>query len=271
MSEEADPVTDADLVAYLDGELAESERRALETRIGGDAGLAARLDVLARGGRPFDQAYDLLLRHAPAGRLEAMLAGIIARTTARPAAGHRPPDLRLARIAAGLLLFLAGGAAGVGLPALLPGMMGSAETEASEGGWRAVVAEYLTLYTSDTLAGIPDDMGLRAQELAAVANKLALDLTLDKVALPGLSLKRSQLFSLDGEPLAQIAYLSPRDGPVALCVIADGAGEEAQRFEQRQGRNIVYWSKAGHDFMLIGKTPRLELEKLAALLADRLT
>jgi len=41
-------------------------------------------------------------------------------------------------------------------------------------------------------------------------------------------------------------------------------------FEERHGQNIVYWSKRGHAFMLIGDLPRRRLETLAASLAARI-
>jgi anti-sigma factor RsiW len=257
--------SDADLVAYLDGELAEPQRGLLESRLAADPALKARLELLAAGKRSFAEAFVPLLAAAPSERLGRLLAGAAATLAARTAGEARRRNRRLAQIAAAIVLFLAGAAVGIGVPKLLPA---GSPSEAIADGWRAVVAEYLTLYTSDTLAGIPDDPALRGQELAAVGGKLAIDLTVDKVNLPGLALKRSQIFTLDGKPLAQIAYLTP-DGPLAFCIIADGTAERAPRFEQRQGRNIVYWSKGGREFMLIGKTPRPQIEILAASLAER--
>ncbi len=83
-----------------------------------------------------------------------------------------------------------------------------------------------------TLANIPDDAAVRTRELEAVGSKLALDLSFEKVALPN-STSSALSYSSRRQPLAQIAYLSPRDGPVAFCIIADGATDEAIRFEQR--------------------------------------
>ena len=139
-------------------------------------------------------------------------------------------------------------------------------------GWRAVVADYLNLYTRDTLADIPDDPTLREKELAFVGNKLSLDLSTEKVALPDLALKRSQIYSLEGRPLAQIVYL-PKDGdPVAFCIIQGGQKtEQRPAFESREGKNVVYWSNADHKFMLFGDLPKSQLEPLANSLAARLT
>jgi len=263
-----DPIRDEELVAYLDGELPASTRALVEERVAADPGLAARLDMLRRGSRDFRPAFDVLLDAAPTARLERLLAETI---PARPSARWHW-DRRLALIAAGIVLFLAGAAAGV----FLPQIAGLAPTEQadndqSDGNWRAVVAEYLTLYTRETLAAIPDDDALRATELKTVGTHLGLDLSPASVALPDLALKRAQLFAYEGKPLAQIAYLAPGDGPLAFCIIANGEPDTAPRFEERQGRNIVYWSKDGRAFMLIGAASRDQLEALAARLQADVT
>ena len=173
--------------------------------------------------------------------------------------------------AAAIVIFVAGAALGVGFTHLLPQteVAGGDESAATPDGWRVVVAEYLTLYTRDTLANLPDDRSRHEAELKSVGDKLALGLSVDKVALDGLVLKRSQLFNFDGRPLAQIAYLTSDDGPVSFCIIADAVKDQAPSFEERRGQNIVYWSKRGHAFMLIGDLPRRTLETLAASLAAR--
>jgi anti-sigma factor RsiW len=172
-------------------------------------------------------------------------------------------------LAAGLLIFAAGAMVGFGLPLVAQRSNEIAESAAADG-WREIVAEYLTLYTSETLADIPEDAAQRARELSTVADKLTLDISPDKVALPGLAFKRAQLFALDGQPLAQIAYLSSY-GPVAFCVIRDDQPDAGREFEERHGQSIVYWSKGGHAFMLIGKVPRSQLETLAATLEQQVS
>ena len=67
------------------------------------------------------------------------------------------------------------------------------EPGAGSGGWRATVAEYLTLYRRDTFANLPEDRSLRETELKTVGDKLALPLSVDKLALDDLALKRLQL------------------------------------------------------------------------------
>ncbi|MET0743167.1 MAG: anti-sigma factor, partial [Microvirga sp.] len=133
---------------------------------------------------------------------------------------------------------------------------------------------YLTLYTPETLAGIPDDADLRRRELAGVAGRLGLALAPEAVALPGLPLKRAQIFAYDERPLGQVAYLDPSSGPLALCITTGagpGAGAgPALREERREGFNIVFWDTGRHRLMLIGRAPFERLRSLASLLASRL-
>ena len=271
MIDEAYSATDSQLLADVDGALSPPEREALGARLAGDPALKARLAELASGSRPFASAYDVLLRNAPRERLAASLERArsrfeAGRTEKRWVAAQR----WLRPLAAAIVVFLAGGAVGLGFAHLVPNtQIAGDDSGARADGWRAVVAEYLTLYTRDTLANMPDDRSLRETELKSVGDKLALGLSVDKVALAGLVLKRSQLFDLDGRALAQIAYLTPDDQPVAFCIIADGEGDHQLSFEERQGKNIVYWSKGGHAFMLIGNQSRSTLETLAASLAAR--
>jgi len=264
---------DAELTAFIDGALPEAERAALEKRLAADPELAGRLAFLRQGGRDFAPAFDLLLAAAPGDRLETILAGAIERVSRMPPVTGTPPRdrQRLAfRIAAGFILFLAGTSLGV----LLPRVFGTAPSEQAERGpanWRSAVAEYLTLYTRDTLAGIPDDAATRTAELAQAGTRLALDLTPEKVALPDLQLKRAQLFEFNGKPLAQLAYLGPGDGPVAFCIIVNGAADAPAKFEEREGQNIVFWSKGGRGYLIIGRTGRQNLEALAAQLQETIS
>ncbi len=266
MSDSVTPVSDESLVAYLDGELPAEERRALDETLGRDPALKARLDRLAAGSPRFREAFDLLLQGAPADRLQALLA----KAESAAAAGRAPAsrwNRQRAAIAAAIVLFLTGAAVGVGVPLAVQQIAGP-DVEKSHN-WRSVVAEYLSLYTRETLAGIPDDQTLRQAELANVGQKLALPLDVGKVVLPDLALKWAQLFQFDGKPLAQIAYLSPNDGPVAFCIIVNGQKDAPPAFEERQGKGIVFWQKGGRGFMLIGAMPKDQLELLATTLAAR--
>jgi anti-sigma factor RsiW len=247
------------LTAYLDGELDEPVRAALEARMLAEPALKSRLEQLARGGRPFGAAYAALLAAAPQDRLTAGLNAAIA--------GHRAHAERrnwqrvAMAIAAALVIFVAGGATGyLVLPQFNP--------PTPLPGWRQVVAEYQGLMTTDTLEAIPDDPNAVAAELAAAGGKLAVDLTADKLALPDAELKRAEILEFRGKPLVQLAYLADAE-PVALCIIANGQPNKATDFEMREGFNIVFWTDDGRGYMLIGKLPRDKLEAYAGTLQPK--
>ena len=86
-----EPVTDADLVTYLDGLLGEEDAGWLEREAKLDPALDARLDLLRRGDRPFAQAYDFLLHEAPEKRLNQILK-LAKEPPPPPVAEPEPPE-----------------------------------------------------------------------------------------------------------------------------------------------------------------------------------
>ncbi|MGK7245155.1 anti-sigma factor family protein [Buttiauxella agrestis] len=62
--------TDEMLVAYLDNELSETQRKVLESRLAKDNALAQRLALLERSNLPFKAAFEPLLELAPDEHLQ---------------------------------------------------------------------------------------------------------------------------------------------------------------------------------------------------------
>jgi anti-sigma factor RsiW len=253
MSAEED---DGQLVAYIDQQLGETERSALEARLAVDPLLRERLARLQEGGRPFAAAFNALLNAAPLERLGASLAALDAdgqaETSARPSQRFR---LRGLAAAAAILLFCAGVAVGrYGLP---PGE-GSRDED-----WRKAVAEYMSLYTPETFAALPPP---REEDVAALGAKLGVDLSLQRVGLPNLQFKGAAIFAHEGAPLGQLAYLDPATGPVLFCIIRDSEEDAAMETSKRDGFAMASWARGGRGYMLIGRLP----ESRTAELADQL-
>ncbi len=254
---DSDLSDDALLTAYIDGELPAEARASLEERLAGEAELSARLDMLQRGGRDFAGAFGVLVAEAPHERLAAILAE--ATKQVPPAPVRR--SWRPAAIAAAIALFVLGAAAGYVVP-LMSGIVQPVPV-AQAPNWRQTVAEYMGLMTPDTLAVIPDNPTQLADELSAVGEKVAISLTPDRLALPDSALKRASLYDFRGKPLAQLSYLSAADGAFAFCIIANGKPDAPVASEVREGFNIVFWTRNGLGYMLIGKASRATLEAFA--------
>ncbi len=247
--------SDEELTAYLDGELPPAEAARLEALLETDAELAARLEFLSRASLPFAQAFDPLLAQAPKTELEAILA----RLSAAPAAAPAPSRRRfLGALAACLVAGVIADRAFIGLSRQL-----AATDESSE--WRATVADYIALYTPETLAGPVPSLASQADQLSAVEARLGLRLSPEAIALQGVDFKRALLLQYDDQPLAQLAYLDPETGPLALCIVRSEDGARGPDVESRKGMNVVYWSDKTHAFMLIGHAP---LERMKALAGD---
>ncbi|MFF0948090.1 anti-sigma factor family protein [Rhizobium leguminosarum] len=258
--------SDEDLTAFIDGELTAEEADRIEAMVKEDESVAERLEFLARASLPFEQAFAQLLAEAPREKLEAMLAAIPAQQSAksRPAPAFANRRRFLGALAASLVAGIAIDRAVIGIGARF-----SAKDENSE--WRAVVADYISLYTAETLAGPAPGREDQAAQLAGFDETLGLSLSPEAVSLPGIDFKRALLLQYDGKALAQIAYLDPETGPMALCIVKSAAGPKAPDLEIRKGMNVVYWSNATHAFMLIGRIPVDRMKELGEDVSKRLS
>ena len=257
--------SDAELVAYLDGELSPADSVRISQQIAADRAIAVRVDLLMRGVRPFRDAFAPLLDEAPVDRLDAMLAGLVEAPKATAGLAGLPRRFWPVALVAGLVLTIMG----AGIDRLVLTRSVSAASVADRDGWRRAVAQYLSLYTAETLSIIPDTDEARRQELASVGARVGVDLGEARVALPGLALRRAEMFDCDGKALAFLAYLDPKVGPISLCIIAGEWGDAPPRVERRRGMTAVYWSRSGHGFMLIGRGDADELRARADVVASR--
>lgn len=275
-----DFVNDDDLTAFLEGTLSDAEAERIDALAASSPQMAARLSALeatlfGQSGLAMAGAFEPLLAEAPMAALQAGLAAIPARSQALAQdtrIGRRPPNwpLRLAALAACLMLFMAGGVADRALVGLsTPAQPAASETALSEDAeWRQAVAGYVAMYTPETLAAVSSDP---SRSVAAVSTALNLPLTPARLTLSGLTLKAAQVLGYDGKALGQIAYLDPQSGPVALCIIQSGAAAAGQAVERRHGLSIVYWSQGGRSFMVIGSAPVDRLKTLATQAAEQIS
>ncbi len=249
------PYSDETLVAYLDNQLSEPQRAKFEAQLAQDDVLAQRLAQMSRSNLPFHDAFGAMLQQAPVGKLQAALDAI----PDVPAAGSRRFSRRA--LLAASVSFLAVG--------LLAGRYSTLFE--SDDNWRARVADYMSLYTAQTLADVYDSAGQQKIQLARVQNTLGIALSPAALAVQGADLKDARMLHYDDYDIAQITYLDLRYGPMALCITrSEHRDTTAQQSEIRRGMNVVYWRNAGYNFMLIGHSPAPALAAHAAALQANL-
>jgi anti-sigma factor RsiW len=255
------------LVAFIDGELDESARRAIEARLAAEADLRAHLALLHDGARPFAQAFQALLDEAPVERLKAAAAALDARQS--PPLPQRPKfRLDSLGIAAAIVLFCAGIATGRYATAMLapPPAETTASVDGHQEDWRQAVAEYMALYTADTFNIAPEG---QERGLATIGAKIGLELTPARVALADLPLKAAQILSFNGAPLGELAYVDPATGPLLFCIIKNAGPDGAKIVQKLEGFAVVSWARAGRGYMLIGRLPESKMAELADSLRRR--
>ena len=249
--------TDEQLVAFLDDEVDTEERGRIEAALARDESVAERLEWLMRSDLPFQEAYGELLEQAPQARLEAMLHNL---PTEKKAATPMSRRSFLA-VAASFMV------AGIAADRLFQAWQTPAPS--SEISWRGLVADYMALYTAQTLENLPGDDATHRAQLQSVQQYLGLALDPAQVQLPVVQLKRAQMLEYEHIPIAQINYLDPRHGPLALCITHSKTGTRAMAQEVRHGMNVVFWSGPTYAYMLIGHNSVAELNDMADLLRKR--
>lgn len=254
MSDHAIP-SDEQLVAYLDDQLDSEQRRRIDAAIAEDSLLNLRLQWLARSSLPFKNAYDELARQAPTERLQSMLDTLP--SPGRPAMNRR--------------WFLAAAAGLVVCGVVADRLFLSWQSSSQKNSWRARVADSMALYVPQTLDHLPSDEAAQRAQLRTIDARLGLNLAPARLALPRAQFKRAQILEYDGVPIAQMTWLDPAHGPLALCVTRANSGSRPFAHERRRGLNVVYWADMEHAWMLLGHNPAAELEDMARLLRSRLS
>jgi anti-sigma factor RsiW len=251
---------DRELTAYLDGELDDVERAALDQRLINDPALRARLESLRPAAERTRLAFAALLDTAPIAemrtRLDAALAAPRAPTPAPPSWRRRVAAIAAA---AAIVAFGAGLTAG-------RLSVGSGDIFAQRDDWRQSVVKYMALYTPESFG---EAVSPRLnEELASLSQRLEAPLDVDRLKVDDLSPRRAELLQYDGAPLGQIGYL---DGatPVAFCILRDGEPDAAFETSSRGGFAMASWAQGGRGFMLIGKIPLDRLTTLARSLKEK--
>lgn len=246
------------LAALIDNELDGDEKAALIERLAHDEPLRDRLAALRRDRDRLAASFEALLAEAPLERLR----GAIPAAEAETRSDRQRRSVGWIELAAGIVLglLLAGAASWIGFGV---GSRGGRDN------WRQAVVEYMDLYTPDTFALAKPDGSVQISQLQALSAKVGVDLTPDKVVVPGLRYRAAFNLAYDGAPLGEIAYTDAGGGPVLFCVIADRKPDAPPRMVSREDFSYVTWSRAGRSYMLVARMPKQRIAALSQPLIAR--
>jgi len=240
-------LSDELLVAYVDGQLARAQTKAVEKVLKQDEVIARRVDALKEAHSRFESAFEAIL----AGELNeiTLRADPYVRTTEPVAAQAKGKP-----IASVVLIAILAGLAGYAVPIILPELtpvryMLPKQTARLPSSWQDDVARMQSLLTRSSLEVGLTSQGNRDLVAFELAQAIGPSLKVPNLDPQGLKLVRGQLLQYRGKPLGQILYLGTRGAPVALYALPSDSTSEPE-FTKAGDVGMVSWSEGGISYLL---------------------
>jgi anti-sigma factor RsiW len=248
-------ITDTELNAYLDGELSEEERRAVESRLAGDPESARRVAELTRIDDAIRARYAPVLDEPLPERMQATLSGSSARISQGP----------WMRAAAAVLLLLLGGGAGY----LVRGLVEQPEAQVARLVNFAVKAH--AVYTPEVLHPVEVGASEEAHLVKWLTKRLGANVRAPALSAQGFKLLGGRLLPHPDGPAAQFMYENGQGRRLTLYVRRVAATEDtAFQFATSGGHSAFYWIDRPLAYALVGELPRDQLLTIARLTYEQL-
>lgn len=280
-------LSDELLVAYVDGQLARDQSRAIKRVLDNDEVAAARVEALRATQRRLEVAFDAML----ADELDALTSA-----PPEPKAFPAEPPVQFLRrteprrtwpmLAAGAAFALL--AAGAWAPYFVPvgellpvtdapkpapePVVTAALPKVPEGptGWLADMAAGHALLARDSLEVSAESQG--NADLAYFQLTKAIDkaLIIPDLTKEGLDFRRAQLLQSEGRPVAEIAYLPKAGAPLTLYARAGGGGDTPFTFERLQDTTLVSWDQNGISMLVVASKTEDAVKPIVAAVYDQM-
>jgi anti-sigma factor RsiW len=249
---DAAELSDEELVAYLDNALPADRYAEIEAMSASNEAVRDRIAALEMDMGAIRSAFDLHLASAPLNDLRRRLAAVDKATPS-------PRNWRWMQLAAAVII---GVAVGSGAMDVLH--------RSSTPDWHMAVAEYQALYTTDTLKSLGNDRAVLSRGVASAAAALGQPITVERLEVAGLTLKRAQILEFDNHPLVQFAYLDADGTPIAFCATRTGGADRSMESTTLNGLATAFWNKGGYGYMVIGGRQTAAIETIARTLEPRI-
>jgi anti-sigma factor RsiW len=241
------PLTDEELVAFLDKALPSDRCAEIERMRASDAALQERLTALEIDVDAIRSAFDLHLAAAPVDNLRRYLAVADPQPKSRATRDSRWMHLPAA--------------------AMIGVVLGSGVTHflhrPPAPDWLVAIAEYQALYTTDTLKPLNSNPALIANQVQAAAAALGRPMLVQNLQVAGLELKRAQVLAFEHRPLVQFAYLDREGTPIAFCATRTNALAEPVHTTTLNGLAAAVWNRDGYGYVVIGGTDTAAIQAIA--------
>jgi anti-sigma factor RsiW len=268
--------SDETLVAYLDGELDDAERREVEAWLDADPSVRDRLLALAESAGAVRAAFADIVNEPVPDRLIAAARGETASGEILPSEAEivvlRPKVAGESAfaprrwgagmaMAAGLCGLVIGGALtyfsnGILVPANPTERQ--VQTASLDSWLENAAGDYKLIVNpgGDPLVDVP-----ASGDTGETLQKISQNMPQQQVRLPdlkpwGLNFRGARLVVVEGRPAAQLVYTTDNKaiGPLALIIGSSKEPDLAPTQGRRQDLNLVYWRHAGRASVLVGQS-----------------
>ncbi|MEM7722951.1 MAG: anti-sigma factor [Pseudomonadota bacterium] len=248
------------LSAYLDGELAEDDVRAVDAALAADPGLQAELEALMEADALAQSGFDAMLDEPVPHALAAAIASAPLMEVANdPRAPRGVAGWIAASITAAALLV--GGAVG-----FYSGQSLAPEIADSRS-WLDDIADYHAVYAEQVrhLVEVPAEEAAHIQTWLSAT--LGVEVVIPDLGAHGLSFEGARLLVAAGRPVAQLVYTDAEGQVVALCQIASAAPQSDFATRTTSPFEMVTWGNAEANFVVISDEGRGDLGDIASTAA----
>ena len=253
-------LSDELLVAYVDGQLARDQTRAVDKVLDQDDVVARRVEALKQAHSRFEFAFEAILAgeveraHGQCPELAAAGQAPARQRARQDRRGHRgvgPWALRARR-----RLWLA-----ARLPERVP-VPQAGDMSPASGAWQDEAVRAQSLLSRDSVEVGAESQGNFDLVALQMAQVIGPAVKIPNLEAQGFKFMRGQLLRFDGQPLAQLLYLGAGRAPLALYA-RRGRAEVRDGFAKAGAIGAVAWSDDGIAYLLAGEEDKATLLRLA--------
>jgi anti-sigma factor RsiW len=263
------------LSAYLDGQLPQAEVDEIDAILADDDDARVVFEKLKLGSEFGARAFDRMLQEPipldlvrnikEAGKTEEEppKSGF-ATIPVATAAPRRPSAFWPKALAASLVIFIAGGAAGY----LVSEQQDAGQAPlqiATVRTWLDDIADYHRIYSRQTrhLVEVPASDGEHITEWLSASTGVAFQLP--DLSAQNLTFEGARLLVAGGKPTAQLLYRDAENEIFAICFLQSEAVESKTELTEsmRNDIGLVSWQKGNASFVVVGPSADPDLERIA--------
>ena len=247
-------LSDELLVAYVDGQLARKQTRAVEKVLNQDDFIAARVEALKQAHNRLEAAFEAIL----AGE-EMDVSAVSVSVQVQESSLNEQSITKVALAGVGIAVALVLAAVGYGWPLSFPGLTPGAQgvtlpvqTAPVTSGWQEEAARAHALLSRASV-----EVGLKSQSnpdfvAFQLGRILGTDVKLPNLEPQGFRFVRAQVLRSGGEPLTQILFLGSSGAPLALYA-KKGEGSGTLTPKHYGAIGTVGWAEEGVAYLLAGE------------------